>query len=163
MALAIVIVIVLAGSCTVKYSFSGANTGKLRTLNIQRFQNKANLVQPGVSNQLTNSLIDKCKAQTKLNIVNGSADAVFEGDILEYNTKPLTVGGDSRAAMARFTIKVRVKFTNTLEPENSFEQTFTKYKDYEGTQDLSSVESSLVDTIIDLLVEDIFNEAFAKW
>ena len=40
---------------------------------------------------------------------------------------------------------------------------FTRYQDYSGSRDLSSVESTMVDAIVVLLVEDIFNEAFVKW
>lgn len=150
--------------CKVSYSFSGASiSSKVKTLNVQYFQNRANLVQPGLSQNLTDALIDKCKAQTSLNIVNGTADVNFEGEITDYNSKPLTVAADFKAAMNRFTISVKVKFTNTVEPELSYEQTFSHYEDYDSNLDLSSVEQDLSDKIIVLLVEDIFNQAFVNW
>jgi len=161
-----VIIISLAiSSCKISYSFSGANIDyfKIHTLSVQTFQNRASLVQPGLNNQLTNALIDKCKAQTKLSIIHGTGDVSFEGEITDYNTRPLTIGGDSRAAMNRFTITVKVKFTNAVDPDLSYDKAFSRYQDYSGTQELSQVESTLVDKIVELLVEDIFNEAFVKW
>jgi len=87
----------------------------------------------------------------------------FEGEITDYNTKPLTVAADAQAATNRFTITVKVKFTNSVEPDLSYEQTFSRYEDYPSEKDLSTVEKSLSDKIIELLIEDIFNRAFANW
>ena len=78
-------------------------------------------------------------------------------------TKPLTVGADAQAATNRFTIRVRVKFTNSVKPENNFEQDFSRYEDYSSNQDLSAVEAELTDKITELLIEDIFNKAFVNW
>ncbi|MGD0582364.1 MAG: LPS assembly lipoprotein LptE [Bacteroidales bacterium] len=151
-------------SCKVSYTFSGARIApQVKTMSIQTFQNRASLVQPGLTNYITNALIDKCKSQTKLNLISGVGDVNFEGEISDYNSRPLTVGGDSRAAMNRFTITVKVKFTNSVEPDLSYDKSFSRYQDYSGSSDLSSVESTLVDAIVVLLVEDIFNEAFVKW
>jgi hypothetical protein len=145
------------------YSFSGASTVGLKTLSVQYFTNRAVLVQPALSQYLTNALIDKCKAQTSLSIVNGIGDASFEGEINEYYTKPITVSADARAATNRFTITVKVKFTNSVDPELSFEQSFSRYQDYDSNLDLSNVEKELSDKIVVLLIEDIFNKAFVNW
>lgn len=127
------------------------------------FQNRASLVQPGLSQYITDELTDKCKAQTNLAIVNGLGDANFEGEIIDYNTRPHTVSADANAAVNRFTIGVRVKFTNVADPEKSFEQTFSRYEDYSSLSDLSEVESQLSERIVEMLVEDIFNAAFVNW
>lgn len=153
----------LFSSCTIKYSMTGASTQGLKTVSIQSFQNRASLVQPGLTRTITDALIDKCKAQTNLSIVTGLGDANFEGEITDYNTKPLTVGADAQAATNRFTIRVRVKFTNSVKPENNFEQDFSRYEDYSSNQDLSAVEAELTDKITELLIEDIFNKAFVNW
>ncbi len=57
----------MVGGCKVNYSFSGASISPLvKTISIQYFQNRASLVQPGLSQYITDALIDKCKAQTSL-------------------------------------------------------------------------------------------------
>jgi Lipopolysaccharide-assembly len=161
-ALAIVLLPVL-NSCKVSYSFTGASTTGLRTVSIQYFQNRASLVQPGLSQSLTDALIDKCKAQTNLNVVNGIGDANFEGEITDYSTRPLTVSAEAVAAMNRFTITVKVKFTNAADPDLSFEQLFSRYEDYDSSKNLSDVEQDLSQKIIEMIVEDIFNRAFVNW
>jgi predicted porin len=135
----------------------------VKTISIQYFQNRASLVQPGLSQNLTDALIDKCKSQTNLGFVNGIGDVNFEGEISDYNTRPLTVAADAQAATNRFTIAVRVKFTNAVDPELNYEQSFSRYEDYDSNLDLSQVEGDLTKKIIELLVEDIFNKAFVNW
>ena len=160
----LIVGIPLFSGCKVSYSFSGASISPLvKTVSIQYFQNRAPLVQVGLSQYITDALIDKCKAQTNLKFINGIGDVNFEGEISDYNTRPLTVAADARAAMNRFTITVKVKFTNAIEPELSFEQTFSRYEDYDSSLDLSSVEKEFSDKIIEMIVEDIFNKAFVNW
>lgn len=154
---------ILLWGCKI-YSFSGASISpQVKTASIQYFQNRASLVQPGLSQNLTDALIDKCKSQTNLNIINGLGDVNFEGEISDYNTKPLTVSADAEAAMNRFTITVKVKFTNAVDPEYSYEQSFSRYEDYSSSSDLSNVEAELSKKIIEMIVEDIFNRAFVNW
>ena len=65
--------------------------------------------------------------------------------------------------MNRFTISVKVKFTNAVDPELSFEQSFSRYEDYDSNLDLSQVEKELSEKIMEMIVEDIFNKAFVNW
>lgn len=149
--------------CKVTYSFTGASTEGLKTVSVQYFQNRASLVQPSLSQNLTDALIDKCKSQTNLALTSNLGDANFEGEIVDYNTKPLTVSAAAEAAVNRFTITVKVKYTNSVDPDLNFEQTFSRYKDYDSASDLSRVEDELSKDIVDMLVEDIFNRAFVNW
>ncbi len=147
-----------------KYSFSGASISpQVKTISVQYFQNRSSMVQPGLSQLITDALIDKCRAQTNLQFLKDVGDVNFEGVITGYSTMPLTVAADARAAMNRFTISVSVKFTNVVDPDNSFEQTFSRYEDYDSNIDLSQVEDDLSEKIVELIIEDIFNRAFANW
>jgi hypothetical protein len=155
---------ILLGGCKIRYSFTGASiSSDVKTASIQYFQNRANIVSTGLSQYITDALIDKCKAQTSLGIVNGIGDVNFEGEITDYSSRPQSVGVDAQASTNRFTISVKVKFTNSVQPNYSYEQTFSRYEDYDSNSDLSSVEKDLTEKIIDLLVEDIFNKAFVNW
>lgn len=158
--------LVMAGGCGVKmkYSFTGASIPiEAKTISVATFQNRASLVQPGLTQSVTDALIDICRAQTNLDISSSGGDLSFEGDITDYKTQPLTVGGDEQAAMNRFSITVRVKYVNIFNEENSFDQSFTRYQDYSSGLDLSDVEASLSEEIVKMLIEDIFNRAFVNW
>jgi hypothetical protein len=154
----------ITSGCKISYTFTGASISpQVKTISIQYFNNRASLVQPGLSQYITDALIDKCKAQTKLGLTNEIGDVNFEGEITDYNTRPLTVSADATAAMNRFTITIKVKFTNSVDPDLSYEQSFSRYEDYDSNVDLSLVEKDLSEKIVALLVEDIFNQAFVNW
>ena len=135
----------------------------IKTLSVQYFQNRAALVQPGLDQKFTDALTDKCKGQTSLEIVSNLGDVNFEGEITEYKTMPLTVAADAYAAMNRFTVTVKVKYTNSVDTDLSFEQTFSAYEDYDSSLNLSDVEQDLIEKIVEMIVEDIFNKAFVNW
>lgn len=148
----------------IKYSFTGASIPvEARTISIATFQNRASLVVPGLTQTVTDALIDMCRAQTNLDIVSSGGDLNFEGEISDYKTQPLTVGGNEQAAMNRFSISVRVRYVNSFNTDLSFDQTFTRYQDYNSALNLSDVESSLTEEIVKMLTEDIFNRAFVNW
>jgi hypothetical protein len=162
--LLVIISVPALNGCKVSYSFTGASISPdVKSFSVQYFQNRAPLVQPGLSQFVTDAIIDKCKAQTSLKYTTSLGDVNFEGEISDYNTRPLTVAADAQAAMNRFTITVKVKFTNAVVPDNSYEQSFSRYEDYDSNIDLSQVEKELSAKIIEMIVEDIFNQAFVNW
>jgi hypothetical protein len=63
----------------------------------------------------------------------------------------------------RLTISVSVKYTNNLNPKQSFEETFSRYKVFKLTGSLQSMEQGLIKDVTAQLTEDIFNRAFAQW
>jgi len=158
------IVAVVSDGCKVSYSFSGASISpEVKTFSVQYFQNRAPLVQPGLSQNLTDELIDKIKSQTNLKYVTSDGDVTFEGEITGYATRPQTVASNAQAATNRFTITLKVKFTNTVDPDLSFEQSFSRYADYDSMLNLSDVEDELSSDITEMIVEDVFNKAFVNW
>ncbi len=158
----IIILSLLAFSCKVKYSFSGANTGVLETVSVDFFQNRTALAPPQLGQYITEEFRDLCERQTNLSLVSGTGDAHFEGEIMVYSTRAMAISGD-QAALTRFTIGVKVTYTNNLDPDLSFDQTFSQYRDYESSQQFESVKSELTDAIIEEINEDIFNNAFVNW
>ena len=151
-------------SCKVSYSFRGTTIDpRIKTFSVQNFNNRAPLVQAQLSQNLTNALKDKIQSQTSLKLINGFADVEFSGDITNYETRPQAITGQETAALNRFTISLKVKYTNSVNPELSFETSFSRYEDYESSQNLSAVEDELMSKIIENMVEDIFNRAFVNW
>ena len=58
---------------------------------------------------------------------------------------------------------MRVRFTNAIEPDNSFNQVFTAFTDYESTQLLTDIQSQLDEEIVSQLVTDIFQASASNW
>jgi len=145
------------------YSFSGASIpAEAKTVSVDYFPNHAQLVNPMLSNNLTNALRDAMTNQTTLDMVESGGDLAFEGEITDYRTSPVAISGQT-AAMNRLTVTVKVRFSNRIDDTKDFEQSFSRYEDYPSDQELTSVQESLTATIIEQLVEDIFNKALVNW
>ncbi len=158
------IFVLFAVSCKMEYSFTGASIApEVKTIRIDNFPNNALLVNPTLSQEFTDALRNKFQEQTSLILVNNGGDMIIEGEITDYQTRPTAIQSDDVAALNRLTISIKVKFTNTFDESQSFNQTFTRYEDYPSTQDLTSVAEKLVQQINEYLVEDVFNKAVVKW
>ena len=145
------------------YTFSGASIpAEAKTVSVAYFPNHAQLVNPLLSNNLTNALRDAMTNQTTLDVIESGGDLAFEGEITDYRTAPVAISGQT-AAMNRLTVTVKVRFSNRIDDTKDFEQTFSRYEDYPSNQDLNAVQESLTATIVDQLVEDIFNKALVNW
>ena len=146
------------------YSFSGASIpAEAKTVSVDYFPNHAQLVNPLLSDNLTTALRSAMTNQTTLDLVETGGDLAFEGEIVDYTTTPTAITAGQTAAMNRLTIKVKVRFTSRIDDTKDFEQTFSRYEDYPSDQELTSVQEALTATIIEQLVEDIFNKAVVNW
>lgn len=164
--LSILFAIILLGftSCKVKYSFTGASIPtEAKTVSIQYFPNNAPLVQPVLSQSLTEALKDRFLTETNLSLVEQNGDLSFEGSITNYVVTPVAIQGDETAAMNRLSITIRVKFINKIDEKQNYENSFSRYEDYLSSSDLSVVEEELINTINIQLVDDVFNKAVINW
>ena len=146
------------------YSFSGASIpAEAKTVSVQYFPNRAALVNPTLSNDFTTALRDIMMNQTSLDMIEEGGDLAFEGEITDYRTSPVAITAGQTAALNRLTITVNVRFFNRYDETKNFESRFSHYEDYPSDQDLNMVQESLTGTIVEALVEDVFNKALVNW
>ncbi len=159
-----VLIFALTGGCGGGYSFTGASISPdVKTVSVTFFENYAQLVNPALSQTVTESLKDIFLVQTSLEVIQRDGDLQFEGSIVDYSVRPLAIQSDEQAAQNRLTISLSVIFTNTKDSEKDFESRFTRFGDFDSDQDLSAVEDELVEQITTELVQDIFNKSVVNW
>ena len=157
-ALSLLVAAVFAGCSIVSYSFSGTSIQPdVKTVTINYFEYKALKVNPNLSNDLTEAMRDKFRKLTKLEQVEMDGDLELQGEVTGYEVRAAAVTANEVAAQNRLTVTVKLKFTNRKYPEDDFEKSFSAYSDYDSTNSLDAVESTLCQEIIDKLVEDMFN------
>ncbi len=158
-----VILICFFAGCGV-YSFTGASIpAEAKTVSIAYFTNNAPLVEPTLSQSITDALRDRFQSQTSLSLVTESGDLQLEGVITDYSTRPIAIQGNETAALNRLSITVKVTFINTIDPVRDFESSFTRFEDYPSSDDLSTVKDNLITQINEALVDDIFNKSVVNW
>lgn len=157
-------VMVTFSHCKVNYSFTGASIPpEVKTIYISYFVNNASLVEPTLSQKLTDAFRDKFSSETSLTLVTSAGDLNLEGSIRDYRTQPVAIQADDQAAMNRLTITIEVSYENTVDEKMSFKSTFSRYADYSSSQSLTVVQEILIEEINTMLVEDVFNKAVVNW
>ena len=146
------------------YSLSGARIPEAaKTFSVAYFPNNAPMVSPSLSTTLTEALKDKFSRQTKLQLVEEGGDFAFEGEITGYASTTASVSSDNYVLLNRLTITVKVRFTNKIVPEQSFNQNFSAFTEYDSSQLLTDIQQSLDEEIVKQLVTDIFQAAASNW
>ncbi len=147
------------------YSFTGAAV-EGKTINVHFIENRASNVVPSLSPTFTQKLQQKIASQTSLSQVNSDkTDYDLQAFISDYNISVASITGGEVSASSknRLTITVNVQFENRKNEKSNFTQSFSRFADFNSSQDIQSVENSLINSITDELSDDIFNKAFVNW
>jgi len=162
---AVLLMFFLGGCFSLRYDVKGGATidPKIKTLSVQFFNNRANRINPTLSQIFTDGLKAYMESNTSLRRINTMGDVDFAGEINKYEIVSVGVVAGDVAAQTRFTIAVRVKFTNAVNPKNSYDTSFTGYRNFDSKQNFADVENSLAKEILDEIIEQIFNKAFVNW
>jgi len=147
------------------YSFTGASIPPgTETYQVNRFENTALLIEPGLERDFKIALEDLIQNQTNLTLVPSGGDLVYEGEITDYRISPTTATSDNRAAQNRLTISIKLRFFNRKKEEDDLEQTFSFFFDYAGSEQLIGAQKTTAhEEIFERLTQDIFNATLAKW
>jgi len=163
MFLVVALLVPILHSCGV-YSFTGASVPvEAKTISVLYFPNKATMVQPMLSKNITEALQDKFRSESSLSITQRNGDLAVEGEITGYDTQPIAIQGNQTAALNRLTITVNVRFRNRFDEKANFESSFSRYRDYSSSKSLSSAEQELLPGMIEELIQDIYNKCVVNW
>jgi len=155
--------VLFTGSCKI-YSFKGSTLDpSIKTFTVVPFVNQASIVVPSLSNTLTEKLKDKCIRELNLSHSENEGQIIFRGTITSYKTGPASVTSNEVAASTRLTITTKIVFENKINPEQSFDASFSHYVDFDSKKDLASIENDLIEEIAEMMIQDIFNRAINNW
>ena len=170
-AIVILALALLCGACGVKmnYSMSGTTT-TAQTITITEFYNNTDLGQANIGQTFTNQLKNYVIQNSNLSVVAENGELLLEGEISNYQLTPIAPVATSdptqanMASSTRLTITVKASYVNTLDESMSFtDKTFSFYKDFPNTQNITDVEEQYTRQIFERIVNDIFNASVANW
>ncbi|MBP5715038.1 MAG: LptE family protein [Prevotella sp.] len=155
----------LLSACTVSYKFNGASIDytKVKTIQIADFPIRSSYVWGPMGPIFNNELKNQFADHTKLSQVKRNGDLKLEGEITKYEQRNKAVTADGYSAQTELSMSVNVRFTNTKNHEDDFEQSFTAHQSYDSTLSLNAVQEDLVTQMVKDIVEQIFNKALADW
>lgn len=151
------------------YSFNqGQIPDSIKTIKINFIENKAQYINPQLSPQLTDKLRQKILSQTRLTQTNNVSEAHYEisGFISTYSVS--TVGAtNQQSSTNRLTVGAKITLNNhksgPIAGKNPKEINVSRNFDFDATFSLAQAEAALTETIINNLVDEIFNNIFSDW
>lgn len=150
-------------SCGI-YSFKGATLSPdIKSVTIVNFTMSTAGGPANMALQFNEKMKEYYQRNTSLALLPSNGDMQLEGTITGYEVTPTAPTANDQAAFNRLTITIQVKFTNNKDEEKNFDQSFSFFKDFPQSQTLSQVESRLIPTILDQIVQDIFNKSAGDW
>ena len=162
-AASLLLLICCAGCISYKLNGSAINYDVYKTINISEFPIRAALVYPPLQQTFENKLMGAVTRQTRLQEIDGPSDLEMSGEITGYSLSPQAVGTDAYATETRLTITVRVKYTDTKNPANNIDQSFSAYRQFSSSLMLTDVQDDLCREISEELVDLIFNATLGNW
>jgi hypothetical protein len=152
-------------SCLISYKFNGSTIDytKIKTITITDFPNHAALIYPPLASNFSESLKDAFTQKTRLVPVPRNGDLQIEGEITGYDLISMGISSSGESMETKLQITVNVRFTNTVNPSENFEQRFTAFQVFLNTQTIDQVQSQLNELIIEELVDMIYNRSVANW
>lgn len=135
-----------------------------KTAYVHYIENKARFVNTQLSPQLTDKLRQKINNQTRLTQLQQSDNADYDirCEITGYD---VTTSGISQqqASTNRLIVTVNVVFKNRLDETKNFEAPVSRNFDFSANLSLDQAQAQLTPTIIQNMVDEIFNRVFSNW
>lgn len=152
------------------YSFSGSSLSpETKTIQINEFINNAPLNNPQLAQQFSTAIQNRFQ-RTTLKATKQNPDILIEGEITDYNISPTTIsssvdapGGTIQAAQNKLTISVKVHYENKVEPNKSFDRTYSDEAVFSSDLDQNAIETGQVKLVNERIINKIFNDIVANW
>lgn len=150
-------------SCHV-YKFQDVSVDPaIKTVKVNYIENKARLLIPQLSPQLTERLRQKVNNQTRLTPVQ-TDDAHYDISGWVSQVEVTTAGvSEQRAASNRLVVSVHIILKNRLDDSKSFEADVSRNFDYSANLSFEQAQAQLLSGIVQNLTDEIFNRIFSNW
>ena len=153
------------------YSFTGSSLSpETKTIQIRDFPNNSALMNPNLAQQFSTDIQNRFLQRTTLKGATEAPDILIEGEITDYSISPTTIstavnspGGNIQAAQNKLTITVKVHYENKIEPDKSFDRTYSDEAVFSSDLDINAIEASQVKVVNERIINKIFNDIVANW
>jgi len=145
------------------FSLSGISIDpNIDTFNVETFENTAILVEPTLALDLTEALKDRIRNSSRLDWNKDKPDIIFTGTITGYRISSEAPQAGATTAFNQLTVNLRVEYEEVNNEDKSWKKTFSRFVQFPSNQDFNSVKDELIEEVSEYIVQDVFNEAFAK-
>lgn len=152
----------------ITYSFTGTNIDpSIKTMSIQNFENNSGEGPSFLTTLVSEEFRNYFQRNSNLKLVSDGGDIEIEGQILSYSFSPASIQSDDRlgdiAGANRLTIRLQVRYRNSKDPKQDFEQSFSSFADFAQNVNISAIDERSIRQITERMVQDVFNKTLANW
>ena len=153
--------ILMMSSC---YGFKDITVpAELKTFYVENFELLILAAPIDLSQIFTEELRRRIRQETRLIENNETPDIEFNGSISQYSIDYAAPDADNTASLNRLTIEVKIDYKNLKNEEDDWTKTYSDFEDYDSNGSLQELEDQLIATIVDDILERVFNDAFTDW
>lgn len=123
-----------------------------------------------LSQEFSTAIQNRFLQRTTLKGSKENPDILIDGEIVDYSITPTTIsssvnapGGNIQAAQNKLTIVVKVHYENKIEPDKSFDRTYSDEAVFSSDLDINTIEASQVKLVNERIINKIFNDIVANW
>ena len=153
------------------HSFTGSSLSpETKTIQIKDFPNNSALMNPSLAQQFSTDIQNRFLQRTTLKGSTEKPDILIECEITDYTITPTTIstavnapGGNIQAAQNKLTITVKVHYENKIEPDKSFDKTYSDEAVFSSDLDINTIETTQVKVVNERIINKIFNDIVANW
>ena len=152
---------ILVSSC---YSFKGGSVpSHLKTIAIPLLDDQSGSGEPGLSEKVTNNLLDRFRQDNSLQVVDRErADAVLEGSIVSSLDEPYVVKEGEEVTKWRITLAVKASFQDLRLKKTMWERQFSNFALYNAAEGPAARQAGFA-AAINKVAEDMVNETVSGW
>ncbi len=146
------------------YSFTGASVPEhLKSIAIPISEDRSGSGQPGLSEMLTNSLIQKFIDDNTLQVTEkNKANAILNCSIISLTDAPTIITAGEQVASRRITISVQATYRDLVKRKTIFEKNFSEYGDYPPGGSIND-RNDAIQNAIDKISDDILLDVVSGW
>ncbi len=148
-------------SCNI-YKFNQATIpDSIKTVKINITENRAQYINPQLSQRLTEKIRQKIIGQTKLSPNNENPDWEISPTITQYSFTTSAIS-NQQVATNRLTVGVHITL-NDRRADEVKEFDVSRSFEFSGSQSFQQAEATLLEEITRTITDEIFNKLFSNW
>jgi outer membrane lipopolysaccharide assembly protein LptE/RlpB len=161
------LVFLLAGCwpSSVGFNDTGGMPEEWKSFHILTLQNNAPTCPLNYPAVLTEAIKDGVQNNTRLSLATKNTDAQvqMEGVIQSYSVSPIALQNGDNAAKNRLTLTLQFTVNTTVPKAEQIQFNVTRFADFDASTNLAAVESELLTTLNEQIVQDIINKLTSNW
>jgi hypothetical protein len=150
---------------SVSFNDGGSMPPEWKFFSVKNIENSASNSPLSYALLLTDDLKTGIQNNTKLQLASGlnKPQISIEGKVVSYMVSPVALQVGDNAAQNRLTISASFEIFISEPKEEKYFLNVARFADYSSSQDLTTVETQLIEVINKQIMQDVVNKLLSNW